>query len=283
VINSFRWAAAVVALSLACVWLWGVYGLAERNVLTTVIGEQRAVRLADRSVVHLNTDSRIEIRFTERNREVRLIQGEALFTVEHDASRPFRVIADGIQVEALGTQFNVRRRAADTIVSVVEGRVSVLAAESLEDPPGGRAAGSSQFDLPAGQDAETASPQQGAGPGIAAEIRRAGELAVLAAGQQARITMDGMIEQDVIENLGTATAWRQRQLVLKDTPLPEVVAELARYNNTPRLQIQDEVVRQITIDGVFAADDPDSLIQFLARNAELSVTRSGDTVVIRAR
>lgn len=287
VIHRLRWVAVVAALTLLSVsaaWLWSVYVSHEMNVLTTVIGEQRAVRLADGSIVHLNTDSRVEIRFTERDREVRLIQGEVLFTAEHDANRPFRVIADGIQIEALGTQFNVRRRASDTIISVVEGRVSVVAAEPRDvlPAPAGQAAGSSQLDMPAGQDVETASPP-GAAPAIAAESHRAVELAVLAAGQQVRIAMDGTIEQQAIENVVAATAWRQRQLIFRNTPLSEVAAELARYNVAPRLEIQGEALRARPLDGAFAADDPQSLIQFLARDAELSVTHHGETVVIRSR
>jgi ferric-dicitrate binding protein FerR (iron transport regulator) len=76
-------------------------------------------------------------------------------------------------------------------------------------------------------------------------------------------------------------AWRQRQLVFHSTPLGDVAAEVARYNVTPRLQIEGKALEARPLNGVFAADDPESLIQFLEREG-LSVTRSGDTVVIRS-
>lgn len=284
--NKRRWRfAGLAATALILASAAGLWSLLRDNtiVLTTAIGEQRAVRLVDRSVVTLNTDSQVEIRFTDAVREVRLIHGEALFTVERDVNRPFRVHANGIQVEALGTQFNVRRRTSDTIVSVVEGRVALVG--STDSPPPDGAAVSSQIDTRAGQDwNEAESPETPPSlPYEAGRLAPAGALAVVAAGEQARVSVDGTIEQHAIENVTAATAWRQRQLVFSNTPLADVAAEIARYNVVPRLQIEGKELQARQLNGVFAADDPESLIQFLARDTDLSVTRSGDTVTIRSR
>ena len=91
------WVAGFASICLAfflAPGLRNLYLAHDSNVLATTIGEQRAVRLPDRSVVQLNTDSRVEIRFSKTAREVRLLRGEALFSVEHDATRPFRVHTD---------------------------------------------------------------------------------------------------------------------------------------------------------------------------------------------
>jgi len=56
---------------------------------------------------------------------VRLTQGEALFTVRHEATRPFLVHAGSVVIQAVGTQFNVNRRTRDTTVAVIEGVVQV--------------------------------------------------------------------------------------------------------------------------------------------------------------
>lgn len=282
VVKRRRWLgclAAVTLIFVSTVWLWQLSG--DTQVLATAVGEQRAMKLPDHSVVHMNTNSRVEIRFTDAAREVRLIQGEALFAVEHDANRPFRVITNGIQVEAIGTQFNVRQRALETIVSVVEGRVAVVAVERSDTLSTDTAAEKNQAGTPEGNGDETRS--SGAVPSVPAESSRAGALAFVSAGEQARIAADGTIEQQLIENAAAPIAWRQRQLVFSATPLSEVVAELARYNVTPRLQIEGESLQARQLNGVFAADDPESLIQFLARDAELSIARHGETVVIRSR
>lgn len=91
----------------------------------TAIGEQRIVQLQDGSVVNLNTDSRLRVRITAQTRELELLGGEALFKVQQDSARPFRVSTRDTVIQAVGTQFNVYSRASGTTVSVLEGRVRV--------------------------------------------------------------------------------------------------------------------------------------------------------------
>lgn len=57
---------------------------------------------------------------------------------------------------------------------------------------------------------------------------------LLAVGEDAHIPNDGTIEQWPVADVTSTTAWRKRLLVLTNTRLPEVVAELARYNATTR-------------------------------------------------
>lgn len=91
----------------------------------TATGEQRTVQLSDGSVLNLNARSRVSIHFSKAARQVELLEGEALFSVEHDPSRPFSVITSNATIRAVGTQFNVYRRQDGTTVSVVEGAVQV--------------------------------------------------------------------------------------------------------------------------------------------------------------
>lgn len=92
----------------------------------TGAGEQRTLRLADGSWMHLNVGSKVRVRFSEGRRRVELIRGEALFDVAHDARRPFLVIVgDDTEVRAVGTRFDVRRDGAEVRVILVEGRVRV--------------------------------------------------------------------------------------------------------------------------------------------------------------
>lgn len=65
--------------------------------------------LNDGSIVYLNTRSRVEEQFSRQARNVRLLEGEAMFSVEHDRARPFRMISDDTVIQAIGTQFNVYR------------------------------------------------------------------------------------------------------------------------------------------------------------------------------
>lgn len=105
----------------------GHWWLQEQRVYTTKIGEQRSTKLEDGSFIYMNTDSRVEVDYSARARNVRLVRGEALFVVERDSSRPFTVTAGDASVRALGTQFNVRRQMEGAEVAVVEGTVQVTA------------------------------------------------------------------------------------------------------------------------------------------------------------
>jgi transmembrane sensor len=113
-------ASLIVAVSIA----WTMYHQPEQYL--TALGEQRSVMLGDSTRVTLNTDSKIEVELRDDHRIVRLVQGEALFEVAHDASRPFDVTANNVTVRAVGTQFNVDARPRETTVTVIEGRVALM-------------------------------------------------------------------------------------------------------------------------------------------------------------
>jgi transmembrane sensor len=94
---------------------------------TTSVGERRSVPLVDGSVMNVNTASRLEVTYTRKARNVRLLSGEALFDVARDKARPFRVQVNRTVVEAVGTQFVVHKLPDDSaVVSVLEGSVQVL-------------------------------------------------------------------------------------------------------------------------------------------------------------
>ena len=88
-------------------------------------GEQLTRRLADDSVLHLNTDSAITIRYGKHERVAVLTSGEADFEVAHDPKRSFRVLAGSVEISDLGTTFDVRLGLDSTVVTVVEGEVAV--------------------------------------------------------------------------------------------------------------------------------------------------------------
>jgi transmembrane sensor len=127
---ALRWVAGVAASIIVMAGLGWSLTPSRSEQFQTKVGEQRSVLLADGSRVTLNTASKIEVHLHADHRVVQLLQGEVLFEVAHDAQRPFDVHAGHVVVRAVGTQFDIDRRAARTAVTVVEGRVTVLAAGS---------------------------------------------------------------------------------------------------------------------------------------------------------
>jgi len=97
------------------------------------------------------------LRLSAGSRDLQLLSGEAWFDVAPDAQRPFRVQAGAATVRALGTQFNVYRKAGIIEVAVIEGKVEVSRA--------GTTAPASPTLLSAGEKAEVR-PGGGGGGGV---------------------------------------------------------------------------------------------------------------------
>lgn len=130
-----------IAASMLLVMFLGVWFHLARNTYSTGIGEQRSVALNDGSVVQLNTRSRIRIRYSEHERNIDLLEGQALFEVAHDTGRPFIVHGGNANIRAVGTQFDVYRKQMGTTVTVVEGRVSIIPEQNRRSQPESLAAG----------------------------------------------------------------------------------------------------------------------------------------------
>ena len=93
---------------------------------TTVKGQKLTIRLADGSIVKLNTNSSLSFpdKFEGRHREVTL-SGEAFFDVAHNPSAPFVVNTSQGKVTVLGTTFNIRENSKVGEITLVSGKVKV--------------------------------------------------------------------------------------------------------------------------------------------------------------
>lgn len=93
--------------------------------ISTGHGERRQVALPDDSIVDLNTDTALTVRFYAGQRVIELLAGEAAFSVTHDLARPFYVKAGDTTVRVTGTHFDVRRDDNRVRVAVASGSVEV--------------------------------------------------------------------------------------------------------------------------------------------------------------
>jgi len=158
--------------------------------LSTKTAERHASTLEDGTKVDLNACSELIVAFTRKERRVRLVSGEALFSVTKDAQRPFLVETSTGSVRVTGTVFNVRATAADsTEVTVLEGTVRVRSSGNTTD-------------------------ERPVIPGLQAILSDQNVII--------RTLPDGAA-QDVI-------AWRQGQVVFNDTPLGEAIKRFAAYH-----------------------------------------------------
>jgi transmembrane sensor len=234
-------AAAVLAACLCCgLWFWSARG----RLFATALGEQRTVALSDGSTVDLDTRTQIKVHYSSRQRTVDLIEGQALFRVAKNASKPFVVQVSGVSLRAVGTEFDVYRRPTGLIVTVLEGRIAATA-----NPNGGT---------------------KGSQPAV-----------LVTAGEQLNVMSSGF-ERPTTANIAAAVAWTQHRLIFEETPLAEVVAQFNRYNSR-QLIIDDPTLASLHISGVFSSYDPTALVQFLRLQPEVAIRESHEQVHITGR
>jgi transmembrane sensor len=124
----------------------------------TGTGEQREIALADGSRAWLNTASAIDVHFDARERRIRLVTGEVFVETSGDSERPFVVDTAQGRLRALGTRFDVRQEAGETLLAVYRGAVEIrtFAGGAVAVVPAGQQARFTQDRITAVQAADLA-------------------------------------------------------------------------------------------------------------------------------
>ena len=130
--NVFKYAA--IFLLLITVPLFYYFGKNEFNkqdTLTTIscaFGDKSEVLLPDGSTVHLNSGSKLTFNNNYKSGYRKAsIEGEAYFEVKKNTKLPFVVEASEIEIEVLGTEFNVKAYPGEQTISttLAEGSIEI--------------------------------------------------------------------------------------------------------------------------------------------------------------
>ena len=232
-------------------------------------GQFADVPLPDGSRIELDTATQVEVTYYRRRREVRLLDGQALFSVTADPARPFQVDVAPLRVTVVGTRFSVRHTpdiGSDDLakVAVESGRVLV------EARPAGPA-----------DRADHAAPT-----GDGDSSRDSASRRLLGAGQQVASTVEGGLTAISAVAEGGIAPWREFRVAFDNQRLDHALAELARYRDLPLpLRVRDPAVAALPITGVF---DPRDLVTFrrvlpLSLPVRLRETSPGVVDIVAAR
>lgn len=216
---------------------------------STGVGEQRWIDLPDRSRILLNTRSRLRIDYSRRLWRVNLLEGEALFFIQHNPQRQFVVSAGNLTIRDLGTQFNVRLRDREIQVAVVQGSIQIAENTGHAPSPADAATGSATTKLSAGEVAHVA---------------------------------DGRVSKDPHPDPHRAVLWRERLLEFNNTTLAEAAAELNRYNRET-IEVVGSAARE-PITATVHADDPAQFARMIDKADDaVIVERESHGWIIRPR
>jgi transmembrane sensor len=186
---------AFATAAAAALVVWLALPAKPAGSFATPVAQRQSLTLADGTRVELNARTNLIVLKTGAERRVRLVEGEAFFTVTKDKAHPFIVETPSGSVRVTGTRFDVRaENVSELEVTVAEGSVQVRPGES---------SGTSTNDPVA-----------------------------LVAGDQLTVGADGVPVKRTLTALevDNVTAWRQGQVVLDAVPLRVAAAQFARYH-----------------------------------------------------
>lgn len=193
-------------------------------------GQWQTHRLADQSRITLEPGTAVNLHFDPQRREVELVRGDILVEVAHDAARPFTVRTAQGDVRALGTRFVVSANGSVTVLRMLESKVLAT------------------------------SRDQGV-PDHARQVQ---------AGEQVRITAQGVSAPQPLDAAAVEDAWKYRRLVVQDQPLADVLEWLGRYRSG-LLRVDRDALAGMQVNAVLPLDDPERALQLLATSFPIRV------------
>jgi len=222
----------------------------------TELGEQSTVQLSDGSELRLNTQSSVSVVFSAQSRIIHLEYGEMGIDVAHNHLRPLLVKVNNSFVRAVGTAFNLQTVGEDySELIVTEGEVVVGHIDQLS---AGMKVGEKNVK-------------------VQFEALRSGQAGDVHDGMLARSRE--LSQADIKRSL----SWREGRLIFTGETLREAVDEISRYSAV-EFVIQDPVLENLQVAGVFKTGDVEGLILNLAQNLGVDANRSANgSIILRSK
>lgn len=204
---------------------------------TTAFGEIKTVTLPDQSRITLNGNSRIRFRNGWHNRELWLDDGEAFFNISPaGGSNPFVVHTADMNINVLGTAFNVNTRRARVRTQIVLSEGAVKVELNKEQPQ-------------------------------SIVMRQPGQMVTYSAASDE-------LHQRLV-NPNDISAWRNNMLQFTDTPIEEVVGTIAD-NLGITIEIKDKSILQQTYTGNVPTNNVDIFFKTLEHSFDVRVIKVSD-------
>lgn len=221
-------AAAVVLFSLISISLWNIEYF-HYQIYTTQFGETKTILLADQSQVVLNAHSTLKVPrdiFASGVREVWLT-GEGFFNIAKNAThQKFLVHTNKLDIEVLGTQFNVTDRRGSARIVLEEGKVKVtpVMTDALEKK----------------------------------------ETVVMHPGESIEVSATRPVPVKKYVKPEIYTAWRENKLIFEQTPLHQVLQTIEDYYGIQFI-LEDSSLSNEQFTGVLPNNDLGVILKSLSR------------------
>lgn len=213
--------------------------------IATRVGERVTAKLEDGSTVIVGPMSKLRygklVGVPERSLQ---LEGEAFFTVAPDAVHPFRVLANYATVQVVGTAFDVRAYASDTVVQVLtsHGKVALRSRASRDDGGG----------------------------------------ALVEHGQRGTVDTSGYVRVVSGADVEREIGWTRGQLSYQLVPLDVLLRDLGRWYDVD-FRLASPALASIRVTITFDSANDDDAVSQLAALLEVPWVRRGRIVTLGAR
>jgi transmembrane sensor len=248
-LNTFmRVAAMLLLISSVAITLW-VLKHNSRTEFATAFGEVRTITLPDNSVVILNGNSKLSYvnNWDNKPREV-WISGEGFFNVKHLNKTPhyikpterFIVHCNDVNIEVLGTSFNVRTRHDKTNVGLISGRIRL---EYLD------------------------------------KASSHNQRLIMKSGDYIEYAQKHLVAQKKLAIPEKLTEWTNHQLSFNNATLAQI-SEVMTDDYGYHIEIADSALANLKIEGEISVSNVDELLETISTTLSVKITHSDKNITI---
>ncbi|HTI08615.1 MAG TPA: FecR domain-containing protein [Puia sp.] len=245
--RTFLVAASMIGVAFGIWYIGARTGTPQMSLLRTGYGEVKNILLPDSSVVVLNANSslRIQQQWTDGDSRQVWLDGEAYFQVQKKSPtrQKFVVHTRDLDVEVLGTKFNVNTRRQHSIVSLEEGKVRLSMHGTVQSV------------------IEKKAPM----------VLRPGQVVVVDEARQVKVNE----EKDVAAHSG----WSRNEFHFDNTSLQEV-ARLIEDTYDYKMEAKDTSLYSRSISGDLRAASVQELVKVLEVTLKLNMRIQNKTIYV---
>ena len=256
--------AAMVLIAVVSVLIGRNY-LGSEKVYYTSTGEQKSVFLDDGSVIQLDSETKVMVIFTRKQRQISMEKGRAVYSVAHDPGRPFIVDTGNMKIRAVGTKFDVSKLSKTKVsVSVTEGKVLVTSVD------------------PMALLAEKVSFQEDSAGQISRPVKKSDSstMGIIAKGEKIVVNEQIKVYEIQPVDIKNVSSWSRGRLYFKRTELQDVLDEVNIYLNK-KIVIGDSSLKGVEIDMNFDIRDCQYFLSTLKKVVPVeSQLGSGNRIII---
>ncbi len=247
---SFLKIAASAALLIASSIILWIYGNDPTQTITTAYGEVKAVTLPDQSIVMLNGNSVLtyEDNWHDHTPREVWIKGEAYFDIKHlnndtTAVLPgerFIVHGNGIDIQVLGTSFNVKSRRNKTNIALLSGKIEVSYADPASVASGGL---------------------------------------VMLPGDYVEYAGNKLLTKKKLTRPHKAATWTVREITFTDPSLNDIM-ETLQDNYGYAVNVEDQELMNMKIEGEVSVTSVQELLALVSSTLGIRMEETGKEIII---